>query len=109
MGRPTHASRETGKVEPMTTEAAAHDVTHAWGRALPLGWRANRGWRAIAPSIGYVALYLALDRLSFIGTLHGIGITPWNPTAGLAIALLIVKGLGYAPLVLGAELLSGAP
>jgi hypothetical protein len=40
--------------------------------------------------------------------LHGIGITPWNPMAGLAIALQIVKGLGYAPLVLAAELLSEA-
>src|SRR5215472_13414374 len=108
MGRPTHASRESGKVEPMTTEAAAHDVTHAWERALPLGWRASRGWRAIALSIGYVALYLALDRLSFIGTLHGIGITPWSPTAGLAMALLIIGGLRYAPLVMAAEVLSGA-
>src|SRR5215467_6314829 len=104
MGRPTHATRESGKVEPMTTEAAAHDVTHAWERALPLGWRANRGWRAIALSIGYVAL----DRLSFIGTLHGIGITPWSPTAGLAMALLIIRGLRYAPLVMAAEVLSGA-
>src|SRR5215469_18444424 len=108
MGRPTHATRESGKVEPMTTEAAAHDVTHAWERALPLGWRANRGWREVALSIGYVALYLALDQLSFIGTLHGIGITPWSPTAGLAMALLIIRGLRYAPLVLAAEVLSGA-
>src|SRR5499427_7105781 len=100
MGRPTHATRESGKVEPMTTEAAAHDVTHAWERALPLGWRANRGWRTIALSIGYVALYLALDRLSFIGALHGIGITPWSPTAGLAMALLIIKGFRYAPLIM---------
>ena len=108
MGRPTHPSREFGKVEPMTTEAAAHDFTHAWEQALPLGWRASRGWREVALSIGYVALYLALDRLSFIGTLHGIGITPWSPTAGLAMALLIIRGLRYAPLVMAAEVLSGA-
>src|SRR6516162_8865431 len=108
MGRPTHPSREFGKVEPMTTEAAAHDFTHAWEQALPLGWRASRGWREVALSIGYVALYLTLDRLSFIGALHGIGITPWNPTAGLAMALLIMKGLRYAPLVMAAEVLSGA-
>jgi hypothetical protein len=55
-----------------------------------------------------VGLSLALDRISFIGVLHCIGITPWNPTAGLAMALLIIKGPGYAPLVLAAELLSGA-
>ena len=92
----------------MTTEEAAHDVTHAWKRAAPFGWRANHGWREFALSIGYVALYLALDRLSFIGALHGIGITPWNPTAGLAMALLIIRGLRYAPLVMAAEVLSGA-
>ena len=50
------------------------------------------GCRAVVLSIGYVALYLALDRLNFIGALNGIGITPWNPSAGVAMALLINKG-----------------
>jgi len=63
---------------------------------------------SIALSVGYVALYLTLDRLSFIGALHGIGITPWSPSTGLAMALLIIKGLRYAPLVMAAELLSDA-
>src|SRR5215469_11468571 len=71
-------------------------------------WSGKLGWRNMAAWIGYVALYLALDRLSFIGALHGVGITPWNPTAGLAMALLIIKGLRYAPLIMAAELLSGA-
>jgi hypothetical protein len=75
----------------MTTEGAAHDVTHAEERAAPFGWRASRGWREAALSIGYVALYPALDRLSFIGVLHSIGITPWTPTAGPAMALLIIR------------------
>jgi two-component system, LuxR family, sensor kinase FixL len=65
-------------------------------------------WRAAALSVGYVALYLTLDRLSFIGPLHGIGITPWSPSAGLAIGLLLIKGLRYAPLVLVADLASSA-
>src|SRR5215831_4400516 len=92
----------------MATEEAAHDVTPASELATPFGWRISRGWRAIGLSIGYVALYLALDRLSFVGALHGIGITPWNPSTGLAIALLIIKGLRYAPLVMAAELASSA-
>ena len=62
----------------------------------------------IALSVGYVALYLTLDRLSFIGALHGVGITPWNPSTGVAMALLIIKGVRYAPLVMAAELISGA-
>ena len=92
----------------MATEEAAHDIIRAPERAAPMGWSGNRGWRAIVLSIGYIALYLALDRLSFIGALHGIGITPWDPSAGLAMALLIIKGLRYAPLVMASELLSGA-
>src|SRR5258705_13777737 len=76
--------------------------------AARIGWSAIPGWRAVVLSVGYVALYLALDRLSFIGALHGIGITPWNPSTDLAMALLIIKGLRYAPLVMAAELLSDA-
>jgi len=76
--------------------------------AAPIGWSTRPAWKATALSIAYIALYLTLDRLSFIGALHGIGITPWNPSTGLAIALLIIKGLRYAPLVMAAELVSGA-
>jgi PAS domain S-box-containing protein len=89
-------------------EEAVDDVVRAPEWAAPIGLSTNPAWRAVALSAGYVALYLTLDRLSFIGALHGIGITPWSPSAGLAMALLIIKGLRYAPLVMAAELLSGA-
>jgi two-component system, LuxR family, sensor kinase FixL len=92
----------------MATEEAAHDIMYARDRAAPSGWSANPVWRAVALPVGFVALYLALDRLSFIGALHGIGITPWSPSSGLAMALLIINGLRYAPLVMAAELLSSA-
>jgi two-component system sensor kinase FixL len=92
----------------MTTGETAHCITRAREQAAPTGRSGRLGRRNVALSIGYVALYLTLDRLSFIGALHGIGITPWNPTAGLAMALLIMKGLRYAPLVMAAEVLSGA-
>jgi two-component system sensor kinase FixL len=55
-----------------------------------------------------MALYLTLDRFSFIEAQHGIGITPWSPSAGLAMALLIIKGLRWSPVVFAAELLSAA-
>jgi PAS domain S-box-containing protein len=94
----------------LTTAAdePANEVVNPRDRAPQIAWSANRGWRAIAGAVGYVAVYLALDRLSFIGAMHGIGITPWNPTAGLAIALLIIKGRRGTPLVMAAEGLSGA-
>ena len=90
----------------MATEEAVHDIIRAPERAAPMGWSANRGWRSIVLSIGYVALYLTLDRLSFVGALHGIGITPWSPSTGLAMALLVIKGFHWVLLVLAAELLS---
>jgi PAS domain S-box-containing protein len=89
-------------------EEAVDDVVCAPAWAAPIGWSAKPGCRAVALCFGYVALYVTLDRLSFIGALHGIGITPWNPSTGLAVALMIIKGLRYAPLVMAAELLSGA-
>jgi PAS domain S-box-containing protein len=92
----------------VTTEEVAQRIGHPPERATLFGSRISNGWRTITLSIGYVALYLALDRLSFIGALHGIGITPWSPTAGLAMALLIIKGLRYSPLIMAGELLSGA-
>ena len=51
----------------MATEEAAHDIMHARDRAAPIRWSADPGWRAVALPLGFVALYLALDRLSFIG------------------------------------------
>src|SRR5215468_10483962 len=72
----------------MATEDAVHDIMRAREREALTSTSDKLGWRNIAASIGYVALYLALDRLSFIGALHGVGITPWNPTAGLSRAAL---------------------
>jgi len=54
----------------------------------------------------YVALYVALDWISFIRVLPGSGYTPWNPPPALSLALLISKGLGFAPAIFAAELIS---
>jgi PAS domain S-box-containing protein len=90
----------------MTTEESVEDITGARERTAAIGWSTSHAWRATAVSIAYVALYLTVDRLSFIGAMYGVGITPWNPSTGLAMGLLILKGLRYAPLVMAAELLS---
>jgi two-component system sensor kinase FixL len=75
------------------------------------GWvrlRCRQLWPAAAVAFGYLTLYLILDQLSFIDALHGIGITPWSPSAGLTLALLIRKGALWSPIVFVGELLSGA-
>jgi two-component system sensor kinase FixL len=57
-------------------------------------------------SAGYIVLYVLLDRISSIEPLHGIDITPWNPQFGLALALLLLGGVAYAPLVVAAAFVS---
>lgn len=53
----------------------------------------------IGLSLAYIALYVMLDRISFIEALHGVDITPWNPPAGLTVALLLVGGPAYLPAI----------
>jgi PAS domain S-box-containing protein len=92
----------------MIAEQAAEDVSRMPGWAAPPRSPIGRVWAVLALSVAYIALYLTLDRLSFIEPQHGIDITPWSPNTGLALALLIVKGPRWAPAVFLADLLSGA-
>jgi two-component system, LuxR family, sensor kinase FixL len=41
-----------------------------------------------AMAIGYVVLYVLLDWVSYVHPMRGTHITPWNPQAALAVALL---------------------
>jgi PAS domain S-box-containing protein len=92
----------------MIAERVVEHVMRMPAWAAPPRSPTGRAWVVVALSVGYVALYLALDRLSFIEAQHGINITPWSPSAGLALALLIIKGLRWFPAVFAAELLSEA-
>lgn len=70
--------------------------------------------RAMAVGAGYVALYLALDWASYIYPLQPLGVTPWNPPPGLTMALLLTRGVAWAPLAFVAAwlaeiLVRGAP
>src|SRR5271170_1864981 len=46
---------------------------------------------------GYVAIYVALDWISFFEVLPGTGFTPWNPPPAASLALLVIKGQRFAP------------
>src|SRR6516162_5890223 len=89
-------------------ETTVDDAVPAPKWTAHFSWTSNPACRAVALSVAFAALYVGLDRLSFIGALHGVGITPWSPSAGLAVALLLIKGLRYAPLVMAADLVSNA-
>lgn len=68
-------------------------------------WRLG-GWRALMLALAYTVAYLLLDRISYIDALRGFDVTPWQPEAGLALAVLFVTGLGMAPIAVAAALLS---
>ena len=48
---------------------------------------------------GYLALYLLLDWASYVEPLPHTSITPWNPNTGVVMALLLARGIRWAPLV----------
>jgi signal transduction histidine kinase len=43
----------------------------------------------IATAAGFVLLYALLDWISYVHPMRGLNITPWNPQAALAVALLM--------------------
>lgn len=68
----------------------------------------SRVWdhRAVAGAVGYLALYVVLDWLSYVQPVLKLGITPWNPQAGLTLAFLLMYGPRWAPVTAGAAVLS---
>jgi two-component system, LuxR family, sensor kinase FixL len=56
------------------------------------GW--TRSWHGIA---AYAALYVALDWASYVHPVSPLGITPWNPSAGLSLFFLMQAGPRYWP------------
>lgn len=50
-------------------------------------------------ALGFFSLYLLLDWASYVEPLPHTSVTPWNPNTGVVMALLLVRGAGWAPLV----------
>ncbi len=70
----------------------------AWGRL----WLASADAavaRTLLIVLAYIAIYLALERVSFFYTLPGTGLPLWNLAPALSLALLVRKGLGFTPVV----------
>ncbi|MCU0976919.1 MAG: ATP-binding protein [Steroidobacteraceae bacterium] len=64
------------------------------------------GPRTLALALAFVAAYVLLDWLSYVQPVLKLGITPWNPQAGLALALLLARGAGWGWIVALAALAS---
>jgi len=56
--------------------------------------------------LGYFGSYVLLDWASFVQPISPIGITPWNPGAGLGLAVVIVFGRRMIPYLFLAPLLA---
>lgn len=66
-------------------------------RSLSFSSITTRQFALIVPV--YLTAYLVLDRISYIHGIASLNITPWNPPAGLSLALLLAGGPRFAPLV----------
>jgi signal transduction histidine kinase len=62
---------------------------------------------AFLTGVVWVAIYVALDYVSFVESFRGLAITPWNPAAGLALALVLLWGIRYAPVVVVSPVIAG--
>ncbi|HRK18067.1 MAG TPA: ATP-binding protein [Hyphomicrobiaceae bacterium] len=66
---------------------------------------AGAGHRA-ARFLAYLVAFVFLDWATFTPALSPLGITPWNPAMGLAVALVIAQGPILAPLLIVGPLVS---
>ncbi len=57
------------------------------------------GREMIVLSAAFLAVYLPIDWLTFIHPRPSLNITPWNPPAGLYMAMLLWTGMRGAPMV----------
>ena len=81
---------------PVPTQARRRDVRVAGAQAA----------RYIASAFALAAGYLLLDAASSLFWLDPVPVKPWNPQAGLAVALLCAAGIRFAPAVFVGALLS---
>jgi signal transduction histidine kinase len=54
----------------------------------------------------YICLYVTLDRVSTVQVLPDLGFTLWNPPPACSLALLLSKGLQFAPALFPAAVLA---
>jgi two-component system sensor kinase FixL len=61
-----------------------------------------KSW-SFAMGVGYILASVVLDWLSDIGVYRGLGVTPWEPASGLALALVYFLGWSALPYIVAAE------
>lgn len=56
--------------------------------------------------LGFLAIYVLLDWISYIEPFAHFGITPWNPATGLSFVLVLLIGRKFVPLLFVAPMLA---
>jgi PAS domain S-box-containing protein len=78
----------------LATTNASRSLVRPWDREFAL------------IAVTYVALYVALQWLSYVRPLLALDINPWNPQAGLALAFLVLYGARAIPVSAAAVLIA---
>lgn len=68
----------------------------------------NRRALALGLACSYIVVYALADWLSNVKPLLSLGITPWNPQAGVALAFLLFFGPRWLPVTIVAAVVSDA-
>jgi two-component system, LuxR family, sensor kinase FixL len=67
-----------------------------------------RSWeiRGAVVAIAYLVIYLAIDGLVAVRPVFTVGVTPWSPETALSLAILMLAGNRWLPVVLAAFFMS---
>jgi signal transduction histidine kinase len=75
------------------------DPAPLWAVTMPGGVAGK-----VAAVVAFIAVYVALDWVSIIEPFGALGITPWNPPAGLLFAGFLLYGPRFVPAAVAAVL-----
>ncbi len=83
-------------------------LARTWWQSWLASDRPWAGRPAVVVVCVYVASYVVLDWISFVHVLPSVGFTLWDPSPAVSLALLVLKGLRFAPALLVAGVISDA-
>jgi two-component system, LuxR family, sensor kinase FixL len=81
-------------------------LVRRWWRSWLASDEPAAGPPAVIVVCVYVASYVALDWISLVQVLPVVGFTLWNPPPAASLALLVLKGLRFAPALFVAGVIS---
>jgi two-component system, LuxR family, sensor kinase FixL len=83
-------------------------LARTWRQSWLASDRPWAGGQAVVVVRVYVASYVVLDWISFVQVLPSVGFTLWDPSPAASLALLVLKGLRFAPALFVAGVMSDA-